>query len=107
MIGLIFPNLLWAKHQPIGYDTSHENKVLLVLERVGEVLTSCFGVISFQEVVYCFDIFMMISIVAMFIYEGFWVRYFKSAQTLNNFYASFLGIPLAGATCPVIAFLCL
>ena len=45
-IGLIFiamlliPNIIWTKHKPEGYDeySKNENKVLLILERIGEVL---------------------------------------------------------------------
>lgn len=35
MAGLLVPHLFWAKHQLIGYDSMHENKVLLMFERVG------------------------------------------------------------------------
>mgnify|MGYP000912400262 CR=1 FL=1 len=43
-VGLIFllmltvPNLLWTRHQPVGYTAQNENKVLLAFERVGQVL---------------------------------------------------------------------
>lgn len=37
-------------------------------------------------------------------YEYWWIRYFKSKQMLSDFYSSFFGIPLAGATLPVISF---
>lgn len=37
-------------------------------------------------------------------YEGFWIHYFRSPQTLRDFYAPFLKIPVAGATLPVMAF---
>ena len=40
----------------------------------------------------------------MAIYECWWVRYFYSERKLSDFYSSFLGIPLAGATLPVISF---
>ena len=44
-VGLVFlvmlfvPNLLWTKHQPKDYAqyASKENKILLALERIGEV----------------------------------------------------------------------
>ena len=47
-VGLIFlvmlfvPNIIWAKHQPKGYDqyAKNENKILLALERAGEVLVT-------------------------------------------------------------------
>jgi hypothetical protein len=40
-------------------------------------------------------------------YEVFWTRYFRSEKTMKDFYSSILGIPVAGATLPVLAFLLL
>lgn len=37
-------------------------------------------------------------------YELNWLKYFKSNHTLKNFYSRFCGIPVVGATLPVIAF---
>ena len=36
--------------------------------------------------------------------EIWWIRYFSGEKRLKDFYSSFLGIPVAGATLPVIAF---
>lgn len=36
-------------------------------------------------------------------YELWWVRYFRSERKLIDFYSSFFGVSLAGATLPVIA----
>ena len=42
-IGLVFlfmllvPNFIWSKKQPQGYIAENENRILLVLERTGEV----------------------------------------------------------------------
>lgn len=43
----------------------------------------------------------------MILYEIWWVRYFKSERKLADFYSSFLGVPVAGATLPVAAFILL
>lgn len=43
----------------------------------------------------------------MILYEIYWVRYFKSEKTMVDFYRSLLGIPVAGASLPVAAFLLL
>lgn len=43
----------------------------------------------------------------MLLYECWWVRYFKSPKQLSDFYSSFWGVPVAGATLPVAAFLLL
>ena len=115
-IGLIFlgliwvPNIFWARHQPAGYDPSGESRVLLVIERLGQVL--CVGAIL------CFSdtnpkawepwiIWFMISVALMVAYEGFWIRYFKGGCTLADFYRPFLGFPAPGASLPVLAFLLL
>lgn len=43
----------------------------------------------------------------MVLYEIFWIKYFRSKKTMRDFYSSILGIPVAGATLPVLAFLLL
>ena len=43
----------------------------------------------------------------MILYEIYWIKYFKSKKTMQDFYSSLLGIPVAGASLPVIAFLLL
>ena len=48
LIMLFVPNIIWSKNQPEGYAeySAKENKVLLLFERIGEVLVSCFSLIS-------------------------------------------------------------
>lgn len=107
LLMLIVPNLIWTKNKPHGYDYHNENKVLLIFERVGQVLVSC-TVLIFQD----FNLqkyslwswWLIIAILLMLMYEYWWFRYFKSARNLADFYSSFLGIPVAGATLPVVAF---
>ncbi len=43
----------------------------------------------------------------MILYEVYWGRYFRSPKSMRDFYRSLLGIPVAGATLPVLAFLLL
>ena len=43
----------------------------------------------------------------MVLYEIYWVRYFRSEKTMKDMYSSILGIPVAGATLPVLAFILL
>lgn len=107
MFMLIIPNLIWTKKQPQGYSAKNENKFLVVLERVGEVLTTCCALI-FSD----FNLqasskwlwWLAAAFALMIMYEIWWVRYFKSERSLADFYSSFLGVPVAGATLPVIAF---
>lgn len=104
---LTVPNLIWIKNKPHGYDYHNENKVLLIFERVGQVLVSC-TVLIFDD----FNLqkwsmwswWLIVSIVLMIMYECWWLRYFKSKRNMIDFYSSFLGIPVAAATLPVVAF---
>lgn len=112
-VGLVFllmlfiPNIIWTKHQPKGYSAENENKVLAFFERAGEGITTCCAL--------CFSDFnlrpwsawswwLVAAFAFMVLYEIWWIRYFKSEHTLSDFYSSILGVPLAGATLPVIAF---
>ena len=47
LIMLMLPNIAWTKNQPKDYEkyVVNENKVLLTLERIGEVLVSCAALI--------------------------------------------------------------
>ncbi|MDE7161144.1 MAG: hypothetical protein K2N65_00125 [Anaeroplasmataceae bacterium] len=117
-LGLIFlcmlfiPNMIWSKYKPIGYEkiAANENKLLLWLERIGEVavtvLVLIFEDFNIQRIT-LWSLFLLFSFLLMICYELYWIRYFKSKRTLKDFYSSFLFIPVAGATLPVIAFLLL
>lgn len=47
---------------------------------------------------------LLAACILMLLYEVYWIRYFKSAKTMQDFYSSMLGVPAAGATLPVAAF---
>ncbi|WP_041137944.1 hypothetical protein [Beduini massiliensis] len=105
---LMIPNLVWLKHQPKGYDPSHENKVLCLFERVGEVLVSI-TVLIFSDYNFqgwnLWSIWLLLALLFMAFYEIWWIRYFKSAKELQDMYANFGILPVAGATLPIIAFI--
>lgn len=112
-IGLVFllllfmPNIIWISKKPQGYTSDNENKVLLFLERAGEFLT-VICVLIFDD----FNLhgwsnwtwWLVVAFVLMAMYELWWMCYFRSEQKLSDFYSSFLGVPLAGATLPVVSF---
>lgn len=112
-IGLLFllllfiPNLIWTRNLPQNYSSEHESKVLLFFERIGEVLTCCCALL-FSD----FNLrpwtswtwWLIAAFLLMSMYEFWWIRYFKSERKLSDFYSSLLGIPVAGASLPVLAF---
>ena len=107
---LFVPNMLWARNKPKDYDeySKNESKVLLVLERMGEAAVSCLVLIFCDFNVQGFDtrlIWLAAALVLMLLYEIFWIRYFGSDKTMKDFYGSLLGIPVPGATLPVLAVL--
>lgn len=112
LIMLIVPNLFWTRNQPKDYETYvvNENKILLLLERIGEVLVTgvslIFSDFNFRRLS-LWSLWLLAAGICMILYEIYWIRYFKSEKTMKDFYSSFLGIPVAGATLPVAAFLLL
>lgn len=112
-VGLIFlallfaPNILWSKFPPKDYDkySKNENKLLLALERIGQILVVIFSL--FCGVTFSLNFLLILAFLLMILYEMYWIKYFKSSKTMNDMYASMFFIPLPGATLPVIAFLLL
>ncbi|XCP85635.1 hypothetical protein ABXS75_02190 [Roseburia hominis] len=83
-----------------------ENKILLLFERAGEVLVTCLLLI-FSDFnvrgISAWLVWLIAAFILMIMYEAYWIRYFKSEKTMKDFYSSLMGIPVAGATLPVIA----
>lgn len=109
---LMIPNMIWSKNKPLNYDkySKNESKVLLVFERVGEVGNTCLALIfsdfNVNSISY-WSIVLLVSFVLMLLYEVYWIRYFRSSKSMKDQYCSLLGIPVAGATLPVLSFLLL
>jgi hypothetical protein len=107
---LTIPNLIWTKNQPRDYDYHGENKVLLIFERIGQILVTCMALIFSDFNLHPWSVWtlwLIAAVVLMLMYEYWWAGYFKSQKTLADFYSSFYGVPVAGATLPVAAFLLL
>ena len=112
LIMLMVPNIIWTKNQPQDYEkyVGREDRVLLALERIGEALVSC-AVLIFSD----YNLkpwsnwswWLVLSFVMMVLYEIYWIRYFKSEKTMSDFYSRLFGIPVAGASLPVAAFMLL
>jgi len=115
-IGLIYmlmiqvPNIMWARRKPMGYDPSGENKVLLIIERSGQVLCTAAVLIFSDTNPQRWELWiawLFASALLMIVYECFWIRYFRGGCTLKDFYRPLFGVPAPGATLPVAAFLLL
>lgn len=107
LLMLFIPNIIWSKNQPIDYDNTQENKVLLLFEHVGQVCCTCsvlifsdFNIVTFSA----WSLWLIVSFSLMILYEISWIRYFTDEHIEENFYRSFCGIPVPIASLPVMAF---
>ena len=110
LLMLFIPNIIWSKSQPTDYDTTQENKILLLFERVGQVFCTC-SILIFSDfnitLFSAWSLWLIASFLLMILYEICWIRYFTNDHTEENFYRSFCGIPVPLASLPVMAFLIL
>ena len=110
MLALLFlPNLVWTRYKPEGYDryVGNENRILRCLERIGEISVSglCLIFADFNPgAPGLWSLWLVGAGALMALYEINWIRYFRSGRTMADFYSSLLGIPVAGASLPVLAF---
>ncbi len=114
-VGLIFllmlmiPNFIWSKNKPKEYEkyVKNENKVLRLFEWIGEILVTCLSLVFSDfniNKISSLSIILLAAFIIMIMYEIYWIKYFRSNKTMKDMYSSLLGIPVAGATLPVIAF---
>ena len=107
LLMLFIPNIIWTRKKPRGYIPENENRVLLFFERIGQALTTICA-LTFDD----YNLhdwsnwswWLIAAFMLMIMYELWWLRYFRSERKLSDFYSSFLGVPLAGSTLPVISF---
>lgn len=79
----------------------------MFFERIGQVLVTCTALIfsDFNLRPWSlWTLWLVAAVILMLMYEVWWFRYFRSQKTLGDFYSSFCGVPVAGATLPVMAF---
>lgn len=112
LVMLFIPNLLWTRNKPTGYEelVKNENSILLLFERIGQVLVTC-TVLIFRDFNISFSstwsLWLVTSFIFMILYEINWIRYFNSNKSIKDFYDSFLGIPVPLASLPIMGFLLL
>lgn len=110
LIMLFVPNIIWAKNKPIDYEkySNNENRTLSLIEKIGQVSVVLFSLIFADNIKPTPWLFILIlAFVLMILYELYWIKYFRGPKRMADMYSSFLGIPVAGATLPVLAFLLL
>ena len=108
-VGLIFlimlfvPNFIWTKHKPKDYEkyVKNENRLLLTLERIGEVLVCAIILIfsDFNVRASLWILWLAAALILMILYEIFWIRYFRSEKTMKDFYSGILGMSLSACRC--------
>ena len=109
LLMLFVPNFIWTKNQPEDYDkyAAKENRILLAFERIGQFIVTPCALIFSSFNPHGWNFWCAVLILAflnLVVYDIAWARYFRSDKTMKDFYKGFLGIPLALATYPVIAF---
>ena len=107
LLCLLAPNLLWTRCRPRGYDPSREDRRLTLLERAGQAWVTCGALLSPGIRLgpwSGWSWWLAGAAALMVLYEGWWVRYFRSPRTMADFTAGLLGVPVAGASLPVAAF---
>jgi hypothetical protein len=107
LLMLIIPNLIWARKYAQKYDSSGENRILSAFERAGQVFVTVSALIFSDfnpHQISVWEIWLLAAAASMILYECWWVRYFKGEKKQSDLYRSFCGVPVAGATLPVLAF---
>lgn len=79
---LFIPNIIWTKHKPKDYEkyVVNENKVLLLFEKIGEILVCVIALIFFDfnlRELNLRTIWLVLAVLLMLFYEGYWIRYFR------------------------------
>ena len=96
--------------KPKDYTAERENRWLQTCEQLGQVLTTIALLIDGNLNWHgwsnrCW--WLILASCFIFLYEWFWVRYFRSDRNLIDFYRPLVGVRVPGATFPILSFLCL
>ena len=80
LVMLMTPNIIWTKHQPKDYEkyAKNENKILLMMERIGEIAVSCLVLIFSDFNIRAWSIrswCLLISFGMMVLYEIYFWRW--------------------------------
>lgn len=76
LLMLFIPNIIWTKHKPKDYENYvvNENKILLLFERIGEILVCVISLIfsdfNLREA-NLWSVWLVLAVLAMIFYEGY------------------------------------
>ena len=114
IVGIVFlamlfiPNIAWGRNLPEGYAelSGHESRVLLALERIGQVATTCSAVAFVCPKGFSLPwlLWLVVAFVLMLVYEIAWTRFFASGRQLASMYEPLGPVPIPLASLPVVAF---
>lgn len=108
LILLFLPNIIFIKNRPVGWEKlGLEDRILGILEKIGQVGVTMICPISKNlnpDGFTPWTLWLIVSALCMALYEAWWIKYFTGKKRLRDFYSGILGIPLAGAVLPVLAF---
>lgn len=108
---LFIPNILWARRQRASpkVAAARESPVLALFERVGQAMTTMAAVVepaarhAGPARVMCL-MCLMVSIVAIALYEVAWLQYFRAPIGSASIYSKLGPIPQPLAILPVLGF---
>lgn len=104
---LLVPNIRWASSQPRGYEeiSKRENKALLTIERIGQVLTTTAAIVFVCPQGFSFPwlLWLLAAFPLMLLYEIAWARYFNGGEELDGMYQPLGPIPVPIASLHVAA----
>ena len=104
---LLVPNIRWARSQPRGYEeiSKRENKALLTIERIGQVLTTTAAIVFVCPQGFSFPwlLWLLAAFLLMLLYEIAWARYFNGGEKLDGMHQPLGPIPVPIASLHVAA----
>ena len=95
LLCLLAPNLLWTRYKPRDYDPSGESRLLLAMERTGQIWVTCAALICRSPAFgprTARSWWLVGAAVLMLLYEFWWFRYFAAGEqwriSRSGFWAS-------------------
>ena len=110
LLALFVPNIVWAVRYRTKDAAAGENRVLVALERIGQVATTACALLFDDTNLRSWapwSIWLVAAVALMVLYEASWARWFRSARTPSDFYRPLWFVPVPLALLPCAAFILL